>query len=324
MAADAPQVGATTHDAPGLERPAASRQDTHPAQLKLDPLESSSGDRGAGAPERAVTLEPALRESEARIRKLEQQIKELKGLLAQRDQRPAVQAQDNDAGAATAGSGPPQGSYASALSSSVNGSRGDPAPASVQTVSDRSGGSAAQGAHRERPAILQTTEGMVLAVLLLLALGSGFALLLQLRRSASAGPVIPDSQWPSELRAARDAINRAAGRDAELERRSETERLSEGKRRSEADRQSEAERRSETERLSEGERRSEADRESGLEKAVAGRFSLPKLDFVEGLGSPASTPSQGSGSKEGAGSSQVRCSAIGPGTDSKSPLSGRG
>jgi hypothetical protein len=288
MAADAPLEGATAQEAVAVETPAAPRQGANPVQLKLDPLESGRGDRGAGTTEQALTREPALREAEARIRNLEQQIKELKGLLAQRDQLPAVRAQDTDVGAATARAGPPQGSPASAFPSTVGGSRGDPASAPVQTVSDRNGDSAAQSARRERPAIFQTTEGMVLAVLLLLALGTGFALLWQVRRSASAGPVVPDSQWPSDLRAARDAINRAAGRDAEIERRSEPERQSE------------------------------------LEKAVGGRFTLPKLDFVAGLGSTALAPSQGSGPKEGAGPPQTGCSAIGRDTDSKSPSSGRG
>jgi len=231
VVADPSQREALAQGANRAQRPSNARQAANPsgpaaegARLKLDPLDAGSGDRGAGTPEQAVMRTLALREAEARIRILEQQISDLKGLLAERDQLLAAQT----SGASDAQPGMRQGAPASAEpGGSASAKRPDAPPEETR---------------RERPAMLQTTEGTILAALLLLALATGIVLLWQMRRPASALPLAPDPQWPAELRAARDAINRAAGRDAETERPSE------------------------------------------LEKAVGGRFPLPQLDFVEGLG----------------------------------------
>ena len=248
--ADDVRAGAPQRGTGPLRSGAMAAQGPDSAGLKLEPLAPAGTDPAGSSREQTVMRELALREAEARIRILEQQIGDLKGLLAERDQ--LLAAQQGKAGA------PKPGGV------EAGGVEADRPPGPAQALPAGGGDSAAQGARRERPAVLQSAEGMILAVLLLLALGTGMVLLWQMRRSASPGPVTPEPEWPAALRAARDAINLAAGRDAELQRQSE------------------------------------------LEKAVGGRFPLPRLDFVQGLGGttnapePASIPGPGQATATGA------------------------
>ena len=129
---------------------------------------------------------------EARIRALEQQLAELKQLLKLSEPSQAADASQRPTASRSDSSAPPS--------------------------------------ERMAPAWLKTTEGMVLAGLLLTALGAGFILLWRMRT-----PLTPmaagddDPAWPPELRKARDDINRAAGRDAGLVSQTELERAVDGR-----------------------------------------------------------------------------------------------
>lgn len=176
IAAGAP----ATHEQPdALAKP--QRAPGSGEQLKLAPVKPDTGSTAAGS-EQALMNELALREAQARIQLLEQQLADLKRLLEQREQ----------------------------LQASASPT---PLPPS----------------ERVAPAWLQTTEGMVLASLLITALLAGFVLLWRMRTPMSPAGSSSDESWPPELRQARDAINRAAGRDAALKEPSELEKAVDGR-----------------------------------------------------------------------------------------------
>jgi hypothetical protein len=210
-------AGSSSPAQPSVPPPKVSERAAGSEQLKLAPVKPEAGASAAGS-EQALMNELALREAQARIQLLEQQLADLKRLLEQREQLQAG------------------GSVGQVPSKSAANQSEAASNARPQTAAGSDPGS-----DRVAPAWLQTTEGSVLVSLLLTALLAGFVLLWRMRSPISPSPSTGEASWPPELRQARDAINRAAGRDAALQG------------------------------------------ETDLEKAVAGRFPLPKLDFVQGV-----------------------------------------
>ena len=192
-------------------------------QLKLAPVKPDPGNAAAGS-EQALMNELALREAQARIQILEQQLADLKRLLEQREQLQSAStssaSQNTKAGVSAAKQ---MALPASSAEPSSVGSLASNAemPASV--------GGSPPPSERVAPAWLRTTEGLVLSSLLLTALLAGFILLWRMRTPMSPAASSDDQTWPPELRQARDAINRAAGRDAGLQGPSELEKAVDGR-----------------------------------------------------------------------------------------------
>jgi hypothetical protein len=172
-------------------------------QLKLAPVKPDAGSSVAGS-EQALMNELALREAQARIQLLEQQLADLKRLLEEREQlqiSAGATTREEGKGSKGANGG---GVLASNSASSASGTTPPPS-------------------ERVAPAWLKTTEGMVIAGLFIAALLAGFVLLWRMRTPITPAASSSDESWPPELRQARDAINRAAGRDAGLKEPSELE-----------------------------------------------------------------------------------------------------
>ncbi|NBQ09284.1 MAG: hypothetical protein EBX17_12165 [Betaproteobacteria bacterium] len=152
----------------------------------------------------------AASEAQQRIAVLEQQVAELKRQLELRDQAKS--------GAVAPAPNQPEPDAARPTQAAASTSSASQTNLSLVIPSER-----------VAPAWLRTTEGMVLTSVLLAALFVGFVVLWRMRTPIHAAPPSDDESWPPELRKARDAINRAAGRDAGLESQSPLEKAVDGR-----------------------------------------------------------------------------------------------